>query len=71
MDYLSRLEFGESDDEVRDEFPDAQLFKITTEEATDESVLVEDKWMMNMHQFVSTGRPLEEMNQDERKLLEV
>ena len=29
-DYLSRLESGEAGDGVRDEFPDAELFRITT-----------------------------------------
>ena len=34
-DYLSRLESGEAGDGVRDEFPDAELFQITTEPTTD------------------------------------
>ena len=33
---------------VRDEFLDAQLFKITVEEAIDALVPVEDKWMTDM-----------------------
>ena len=34
-DYLSRLESGEAGDGVWDEFPDAELFQITTEPTTD------------------------------------
>ena len=70
-DYLSRLESGEASDGVQDEFPDARLFKITTETTVDGTVVDEDKLQMNMHQFLSTELPLEEMNWDERKRLAV
>ena len=63
MDYLSRLEFDESDDEVRDEFPDAQLFKIIVEAVADESVLMEDKCIIEMHQFLGSGLPPDEEKQ--------
>ena len=56
-DYLSRLEFGEASNDVQDEFPDAELFRITTEPATDATVADEDKWLTEMHQFLSTGVP--------------
>ena len=48
-DYLSRLESGEAGDGVRDEFPDAELFKVTTETTVDETMAGEDKWLRNMH----------------------
>ena len=70
-DYLSRLESGESSDGVHDEFSDAQLFKINAEAVVDELVVVDDKWMTDMHQFLSTGLPPEELSQDERKRLAV
>ena len=70
-DYLSRLDSGETGDGVPDEFPDAELFRVTAETATDETVAPEDKWLTNMHQFLSTGLPPEEMNRDERKRLAV
>ena len=70
-DYLSRLESGETGDGVPDEFPDAELFRVTAEMTTDGTVAEEDKWLTNMHQFLSTGLPPEEMNRDERKRLVV
>ena len=66
-DYLSRLESGEVGDGVRDKFPDAELFRITTEPATDATVAEEDKWLTDMHQFLSTGIPPDKMDWDERK----
>ena len=72
--YLSRLESGESGesgDGIRNEFLDAQLFKITVEAIVDESVGVEDRWMMDMHQFLSTGLPPEDLSWDERKRLAI
>ena len=56
-DYLSHLESGEAGDGVRDDFPDAELFRITTEPTTDSTVAEEDKWLTDMHQFLSTGLP--------------
>ena len=68
-DYLSRLEVGETGYGVQDEFPDAELFRVTAESATDGTVANEDKSLTNMHQFLSTGLPPEGMNRDERKRL--
>ena len=42
-DYLIRHESAEAWDGVRDEFPDAELFRITTEPETDSTVAEEDK----------------------------
>ena len=70
-DYLSRLESGETGDGVPDEFPDAELFRVTAETTTDGTVVDEDKWLTNMHQFLSTGLPPGGMNRDERKRLAV
>ena len=50
-DYLSRLESIKSGDEVRDEFPDAKLFKVTAEVMVDRTVSREDKWLTDMHPF--------------------
>ena len=61
-DYLSRLESGEAGDGVRDEFPDAELFRITTELATNPTVAKEDKWLTDMHQFLSIGLPPDKMD---------
>ena len=47
------------------------MLKNTAEEMTDESVPVEDKWMIDMHQFLSSGLPPEVMNRDEHKQLTV
>ena len=48
-DYLSRLESDEEGDGVRDEFPEAELFRITTEPTTYSTVVEEDKWLIDMH----------------------
>ena len=70
-DYVSRLKSGETGDGVRDEFPNAELFRITTEQATDSTVAEEDKWLTDMHQFFSTELPLDKMDRDERKTVAV
>ena len=70
-DYLSRLESGETGDGFPDKFPDAELFRVIAEKATDGTVVEEDKWLTNMHQFLSTGLPPGGMNRDERKRLAV
>ena len=70
-DYLSHLESGEAGDGIRDEFPDTELFRITTEPAADPIVPEEDKWLTDMHQFLSIGLPPKKMDQDERKRLAV
>ena len=61
VNYLSRLESDEASDGVRDELPDAELFRITTEPTTDPTVA----------QFLSTGLPSDKMDQDEQKRLAV
>ena len=43
-DYLSWLE----SDGVRDEFPDAELFKVIVEVAVDKTVAGEDKWLTDL-----------------------
>ena len=64
-DYLSWLE----SDGVRDEFPDAELFKVIVEVAVDKTVAGEDKWLTDMHQFLSTGLPPEELSRNKQKRL--
>ena len=70
-DYLSRLESGESGDGVQDKFPDAELFQITTEPASDATIADKDQWLTEMHQFLSTGVPPENMDRDETKRVAV
>ena len=53
--YLSWLESEEAGDGIRDEFPDVELFRVTTEMTADETVADEDKWLTDMHHFLSTG----------------
>ena len=55
--YLSRLEYGEAGEAIRDEFPDAELFKFTPTMVVDETMVGEDKWLTDMHQFLSTRLP--------------
>ena len=66
-DYLCRLESEEAGNGVQDEFTDAELFRITTEPATNATVAEEDKWLAYMHQFLSTGLPPDKMDRDEQK----
>ena len=58
---MSGLESGEEGDWVRDDFPNAELFKVTTETAVDKAVAGENKWLTGMHKFGS-GLPLEELS---------
>ena len=50
-------------DGVQDEFPDAQLFRVTAENTVDETVADKDKWLTNSHHFQSSGLPPEELNE--------
>ena len=50
---------------MQDEFSDVELFRITTELAIESTVAEEDKWLTDMHQFLSTGLPPEKMDRDE------
>ena len=56
---------------MQDEFPDAELFRITTEPATKSTVFEEDRWLTDMHQFLSTGLPPDKMDRDERNRVAV
>ena len=68
---MSRLESGKAGNGVRDEFPDTELFKVTAEPTTDTTVAEDDRWLTDIHKFLSTGLPLEKMDRDERKRLAV
>ena len=70
-DYLSWLEFGEEGDGARYNFPVAELFKVATETVLDETKASDDTWLTNMHQFLSTRLPQEELNHNELKRLVV
>ena len=61
-DYPNRLELGESGDGVKDDFPDAQLFRINVVNSTDVDSEPQDKWINNMLCFLITGLPLEVMS---------
>ena len=50
---------------------DSVLMQLTTELATDAMVADKDKWLTEMHQFLSTGIPPENMDHDERKRVAV
>ena len=52
---------------VRDEFLDAELFKVTAEAMVDETVAGEDKCLTDMHRFLSTRLPPEVVSRDEHK----
>ena len=56
-DYFSRLESDEAGDGVRDEFHDAEPFRVIAELTTDATIAEEDKWLTDIHQFLSTGLP--------------
>ena len=49
---------------MQDEFPDAELLRKSTKLATDATVAEEDKWLIDMHQFLSIGLPPDKMNSD-------
>mgnify|MGYP007084843742 CR=1 FL=1 len=68
---MSWLESGEAGDGVRDEFPYAELFRVTTELTIDATVAEEDKCLTDIHKFLSNILPLEKMDRDERKRLAV
>ena len=70
-DYLSRIKSGEAGNDVQDKFRDAELVQITTEPATDAMVAEEDKCLTDLHQFLSTELPQENMDRDERKRVAV
>ena len=44
---------------------------MTAENTVDKTVADEGKWFKNIHHFLSSGLPPEELNQDERKWLAV
>mgnify|MGYP007007549728 CR=1 FL=1 len=54
-DYLSRLELGKEGIEVKDDFPDGQLFHVDTipvEEMKDDKA---DAWITEMTIYLTTG----------------
>ena len=44
-DYLSRLDSGEDGTRVKDDFPDAQLFRVETVQSQDMNEDMEDSWI--------------------------
>ena len=70
-DYLSRSESGESEDGVKDDFPDGQLFRIIAVELVETREELEDKWLTDITYFLSIGLSPEGMQRDENKWLAV
>ena len=69
--YLSRLESGEERIGIKDDFPDAQLFRVEAIKAQAMNEESEDEWIFEMIIFLSTGIPPEHMSADERKKIAV
>ena len=70
-DYLNRLESGEEGMGVKDDFPDAQLFRVEAIKVQEMNEESEDEWISKMIIFLSTGIPPEHMSADERKRIAV
>ena len=70
-DYLSRLDSGEDGTRVKDDFPDAQLFRVETVQSQDMNEDMEDNWIIEMTIFLTTGLPPQQQSIDERKRLAV
>ena len=68
-DYLSRLESGEPGTKVKDDFLDAQFFRVDTVASLGMDEDQANLWITEMMIFLSLGLPLEGMPLDERKRL--
>ena len=70
-DYLSRLENGPDAVDGDDDFPDGAILHIEVEPPERMHAPHEDKWLMEMSTFLSTGLPPPRMRKDEKKRLAV
>ena len=70
MDYLSRLESREEGTDVKDDFPDGQLFRVDTIPVHQMNEELADAWITEMTIFLTTGLPPKHMSIDERKCVE-
>ena len=55
-DFLSRLDNGEKIEKVDDDFPDAEIWRISVV-GTKEEANFPDRWLMEMTYFLTTGLP--------------
>ena len=70
-DYLSRLENGADAVNGDDDFPDGPILHIETEDPEWKHTLHEDKWLIEMSTFLSTGLPPPRMQTDEKNRMAV
>ena len=70
-DYLSRLENGADAVNGDDDFPDGAILHVEAEDPERTHAPHEDKWLMEMSTFLSTGLPPPRMQKDEKKRLVV
>ena len=70
-DYLSRLETWADAVNGDDDFPDGAILHIEAEDPEWKHTSHEDKWLMEMSTFLSTGLPPPRMRTDEKKILAV
>ena len=70
-DYLSRLESREEGTRVKDDFPDAQLFRVETVQSQEMNEDMDDSWITEMSIFLTIGIPPQQRTTNERKRLAV
>ena len=70
-DYLNKIENGADAVKGDDNFPDGAILQITTNDPEHNPTPVEDKWLTNMSEFLTTGLPPPRMQKDEKKRLAV
>ena len=69
--YRNRRESGEDGTGVKDDFYDAQLFRVDTVATIEMGEDTADAWIIEMTIFYSIGLPQDNMSLDERKRLVV
>ena len=70
-DYLSGLENGADVVNGDDDFPDRAILHIEVDDPEWKHTSHEDKWLIEMSTFLSTGLPPPQMRTDEKKRLAV
>ena len=68
-DFLSRLDNGDKIVDADDDFPDAEIWRLTT--VGEEEANFPDRWLMEMTYFLTTGLPPPQLRTDEKKRLAV
>ena len=69
-DFLSRLDNGEKIEKDDDDFPDAEIWRISAI-GTKEGANFPDPWLMEMTYFLTTGLPPPQLRTDDKKRLVV